>query len=194
MRMSEDLKAAIEREASLRGHSRSQAAETLLRHALTHPKQEAKHWNGEHLHALGQLIAKAAYWVEISTGVRTPLRPVDKTWRDNPGAAAALRVAVDLLLQGLSPDSSKSSEAVAAPEQLDQGFAGLLAPEQRRFYSSPEGVGSMVGLSLLDQLYEADEEPPPPSKGIIYADVYFEFPRLAKHLRPSRDSGGAKER
>jgi hypothetical protein len=177
MRMSKDLRVALEREAKRSGRVLSQEVEHRLRGSL--PASKKDEWRSPRHYALGRLLARAALGVELSTGVVA----VGRGWLDNAFAAQAVRAALLVIMDRLMPD-----EPLEIPEAVKKSAANFArlpnehAAEMAAFCSTPAGVGSSIANGLLSDLEIYEFPPLDLPDNIFYSDAFNLMPRIRKEL------------
>jgi hypothetical protein len=135
---------ALEREAKLSGQSISQVAERLLVGALA--ERHSDHF-GPTKRAMAFLIGQIAYHIEgihhhQGKGYKTPFN-----WKNDPFFYEAFKIAVGIVLEGLSPPGKIEAPKISAPEGLSKGGQRFLDS-----FKSPKARGEYVGDLILYSL------------------------------------------
>ena len=194
MRMSQDLRNALDAQAHRNGRTISREIELLLVSALKFPEQIKKEWRADHHYGLGRMVARLAWTVETATGIAAPLQPGDQTWMDDPFTAAAVRAAIDITIRSLIP--AGAPKVPAKVQASAEWNSQVLPPERAAFYQTPEGVGEIAAMSLLDQLRDYEWAPLKKPDTDHYADIFYEIPMISEKLgmAPRAKAGSIKRR
>jgi Arc-like DNA binding domain len=174
-RLEERLRQQIEVAAERNGRSL---------HAEIVERLERSLWAGneDHNQSLGLSVARLAWMVEGSTGLR-PLPSSDgPRWLDHRWAARAVRAAVDKFLQAKMPTGPDDP-----PERVKQ--MSDASPELAALYSSPEAYGAMLADSLLNDLQTYKERPPRDRPNEFYADIFEAGPYINKGFERQKREG-----
>jgi hypothetical protein len=176
-RITEDLRARLEQEAAQNGRSLSQEAQVRLKESFDAPAKLQAEWGPPHIKALAQLVSRVARSVEGCVGDPFGSESEALGWHRNAFTHAAISAAVTALLAHYKPDGP-----VEIPEDIRKSTEWM-AEEQAAHQRTPEGVGLMCALGVLQRV--AYQEPPPlnPSAGTHYAEGYYVFPQIRRDLK-----------
>lgn len=165
-RITEPVRAGLDREAQRNGRSLSQEVELRLAQSLKAPKKLERAFGNKRNRAFAMLVARLIRALELSTG---------KSWREDPYTCEALRAGFTILMARLAPDGD-----VMIPERIAEDIEKN--HEVFEQYKRPEGLALACAIGIFDSLL-AYESPPidyPPSTH--YSDAYYEYPAIRKDL------------
>lgn len=193
------IRSALEQRVQQRSRRSSitHEAEELLKSALKQREiDDSRSWRGQHLYALGRLVAYTADRVEAILD----LQPLSggPSWRDDPFAARALPAAIDVVLRELGPKDGKVEIPAEAKRYADQmARVRNLSPDEAAQYSTPEAFGAMVGMHVALDLRTHVKHPPADpdasdDDAVIDADVANWMPKVREQLGLNRRDGGRK--
>lgn len=131
-RITPETRAALEAAARKNGRSLSQEIERRLRFGLVDSRDEPKELQAL-LHAISHIAKRIA---GLESG----------SWRADAFRAKAFRIAVDRLLEKLSPDGP-----ITTPANL-KAFYDSIPGEHSKMISTPEAFADAVMLSLWEQI------------------------------------------
>ena len=180
-RITAETRAALEREAAKTGQSISQVAEWALRTGLME-KQRSR--TVQPLRAISFLIERLALASCRAAYINAPGKRLQRieTWRSDPFAFSAFKIAVGMLLdflepQGpaLSPLRANNPRGIAVHPRLSDREWQLVG----RFYEAPEAYGAYIYSHLVEELQ--NESPTfvrqiamgSPTSGDMATDEYY---------------------
>jgi hypothetical protein len=180
IRITPDLRAALEREAARSKRKLSMEVEMRLKRSLERPKTLERLLPSHNL-ALGSSISQIAQRIEGRTGHR---------WLEDAFSREALKSAVEIFLSQIAPTGE-----IRVPENVEQSFQSALevyqaikphrrehVPKPKAEHKTPEAVGSAIALGFLEDLKTADFPPTNYPRSQHYAFEFYEMPRIRKGL------------
>lgn len=160
-RITNAVRAGLEREARRNGRSISQEVEFRLAESLKARKSRLNDRN----RALAFLVGKLAEDIESVT---------NKSWLDDPYTCEAIEAGLKILIGNYAPRGEpKIPDWIAAdiakkPEIYDQ-------------FKTPDGLGWAHAHGLISQVAMLTEEPPVDHpKNQHYADGFYQFPKVRR--------------
>src|SRR5262245_24537634 len=137
MRISEELRARLKREADRSGRALSQEVEDRLRKSLVERDWTKKLYGPPHNKALGEDVSVLARRIEQTT---------NSNWRESPFAFEALRIATERILLGYAPPKWTRDGSYEIPEAIEKRAENLARhwPEEVDQERKPEGVASRI--------------------------------------------------
>ena len=176
-RITEDLRARLEREAALNGRSLSQEAQVRLKGSFDLPAELQKAWGPPHIKDLAQLISSAVRSIEMAVNDDPlPERTGDWSWHRNPFTHATVCAAINAILAAYKPVG-----AMEVPLEVRKR-AELLGPEYAEAQATPEGLALSIVRGLLEQLTWMEKPPTNPDAKAHYGAKHHVLPNIRNDL------------
>lgn len=181
VRITADLRAALEREAARSKRKLSAEVAMRLKRSLERPKALERSL-ATHNRALGWGISHIAQRIEGHTGHR---------WQADVFSGETLKSAVEIVLSQIAPTGE-----IHVPENVEQSFQSALKayqamkshrqghipkPEAERF-KTPEAVASAIALGFLEELKTSEFPPTNHPRSQQYADEFYAMPQIRRGL------------
>jgi hypothetical protein len=182
VRITPDLRAALQREADRSKRTLSVEVAMRLKRSLEQPKKSER-LLAPHNRALGSSISQIAQRIEMHTGHR---------WQANAFSGETLKSAVEIFL---SLSQIAPTGEICVPENVEQSFQSALeayeamrphrrehVPKPTAEYKTPEAVGSAIALGFWEDLKTADFPPMNHPRNQQYAFEFYAMPQIRKDL------------
>jgi hypothetical protein len=166
-RIREDLRSQLEQAAARNGRSLSQEAQFRLAESFSLPTELQRKWGPPDVRVLARLVSLVVRSVHVQVGAHPFSDAGDLAWYRNPFTHVAVAAAIAELLAHQRP-----AGPVEAPSAVKE-FAKR-SPQQ----ATPEGIGQMCAMGVLNQLATAEPAPKSPGAGAHYGDSHYVFPDI----------------
>ncbi|RWI90534.1 MAG: hypothetical protein EOR22_23615 [Mesorhizobium sp.] len=176
-RITQELRAALDKESEATGKSISQIVERRLRESYDKTRAQ-RELADQRIRAMALMTARLATSVEAATG---------KKWNEDRFTAEALSSAISTALSRIMPEG----EIVvpdAIRDRMQSHEARLKKPGVFEFMLSPEGLGASYGDSFFEMLLAWKAAPP---IGDEVDDIYHLVPFIRQALKVDVEGMGS---